>query len=425
MLLLKRSEDKFSKQKDDYMFCFAIEKRAEFTKDKDNEFIEKKCELKIPIEFNRRYYNNSTKELLDDIEEEFEYIKPYKIPSLIENEEFKKWYSYLTLLEKIIDKKDFYFEADILYTDKKAKVNISNIKDKELLEKIKKARGQSFLYYKSDEVDTTKLIHEWDEKGYNNNSFGKFKENKNSNLLFELDKEFIKKFKEKSSKNNHEIILCSYDTNDFIVKSRQYIESSIKKINQSIAYDKKKNIIVKNSIKKLDVSNDEELKLLDIWDKLSNKNHNEDAQDVDKKEVNKVLEILNDLLPEIQNDKKFNPPLKLILRVSYFRDQFQLKTLKRGLNQIERHPLKPYLFGDKKIAKIDDEDVVNFEIEYLSKVLNDKQKEAIKKALITQDLFMIQGPPGTGKNGGYIRIGLSRSNTRKESAYCFSGKYGC
>ena len=29
--------------------------------------------------------------------------------------------------------------------------------------------------------------------------------------------------------------------------------------------------------------------------------------------------------------------------------------------------------------------------------LNDKQKEAIKKALISQELFMIQGPPGTGK----------------------------
>lgn len=405
MLLLKRSKDKYTNRNDNYMFCFDIQKRPEFIYDESNEFISKSCEVKIPVEFNRRYYNNSTVELLENIEQQFHYIEPYKMPSLGENEEFKKWYAYLTLLEKLIDAKDFYFEACISYTEKKAKVDISHIQDKDLLDKIKKARKQSFLYYESNEVDTKKPLHEWDEKEWDkkdsrNKNFGELKESKNNVLSFDLDDDFIKKFKSKKQKGSeNEIISSSYDTNDFIVKSRQYIESSIKGINQNIVYkSKQKNEInATNSIKNLKISQDEENKLVDVWKKLSAKNHNSDAKDIDKKYVNEALSILKDMLPTKQNSKSFNPPAKLILRVSYFRDQFQLKTLKKGLDDIQRHPLKAYLFGDKKIRKIDEEEVNNFEIEYLSKVLNEKQKEAIKKSLISENIFMIQGPPGTGK----------------------------
>ena len=393
MLLMERSRD-YQNRKDNYMFCFDIQERPEFIKDENNDFIVKECELKIPIEFNRKYYNNSTQELLNDIEKQFNYIKAYKIPSLNENEEFKKWYAYLTLLEKLIDAKDFYFEADILYTDKKAKVDISDIQDKEILEKIKKARNQSFLYYEKEKIDIKKPLHEWDEKnGRRENDFGELKQNNKNILFFDLDNGFFKKFTKKNDEN--EIISNSFDTNDFIVKARQYIEKSIKKINKNIVYkDKQKNKInVVNSINNLDLSENKKVKLRNIWSLLSDKNHNEDAQDIDKKETNKIL----NLLASDTNTNSFNPPKKLILRVSYFRDQFQLKTLKRGLEQIQKHPLKAYLFGDKKIAQIDEEELKNFEVEYLSKVLNDRQKEAIKKALISKEIFMIQGPPGTGK----------------------------
>jgi len=398
MLLMERSLDRQTNRKDNYMFCFDIQKRAEILKDDNNEFIEKKCELKIPIEFNRRYYNNSTPELLDDIEKQFDYIEPYKIPSLGENEEFKKWYVYLTLLEKLIDVKDFYFEAGISYSSKKAKVDISQVEDKELLEKIKKSRGASFLYYITDEVDIAKPLHEWDEKDNRNRNFGCLEENKSNKLTFKLDDEFIKKFKSSNSNESGEIISSSFDINEFIVKSRQYIENSLKKIDMKIVYkDKsKKKIIVANSIENIKVSENEKKLLLDIWNKLSAKTHDTDAEDIDKKYINEALCILENLIPN-KNTKSFHPPKKIILRVSYFRDQFQLKTLKRGLKDIQKHSLMPYLFGDKKIAKIEDEEVENFEIKYLSKVLNTKQKEAIKKALITQDIFMIQGPPGTGK----------------------------
>jgi len=401
MLLVERSKDRKDNANDNYMFCFDIQKRPEIIKDDTNDFIERKCELKIPLEFRRDYYNNSNEELLDDIEEEFESIQPYKTPSLNENEEYQKWYAYLTLLEKLIDKKDFYFEANIVYTDKKAKVDISDIEDKEIREKIKKARNQLFLYYKLGEVDTAKPLHEWDEKDKRDRNFGVLKENKSNELSFDLDVDFKKKFKLKDERNTEdkEIISSSYDTNDFIVKSRQYIEESIKKINTNIIYkDKQKTKLnVAHSIKKLNISKDEESKLLDIWNKLSDKNHNVNADDIDKEYINKTLKVLEKLLSKDSKSTKFNLPSKLILRVSYFRDQFQLRTLKNGLERIQKHPLRPYLFGDKQLSIIDQDEYDNFQIEYNSKVLNEKQKEAIKKALLSQELFMIQGPPGTGK----------------------------
>jgi len=378
-----------------YFIAIDIQKRDDIIVNANNQFLEIVSELKIPMNFNNIYAKNADKywELAKKINNSVSLFKPYQTPSLEENQEFKKWYAYLTLLEKLIDAKDFYFEADIVYTEKKATVDISKMEDKELLAKIKKAKNQPFLYYELDRVDKTKPLHEWDEKEKRReNDFGELKQNNNGTLSFDLDSNFIKKFK---SIKNEDIISKSYDINDFIVKSRQYIENTIKDTNQNIVYKNKQNtqINVANSIQNLELENDEKEKLIDVWNKLSAKNHDKDAEDINKNEVNEVLK----LLPNQQDKPTFNPPQKLILRVSYFRDQFQLRTLKRGLEQIERHPLKAYLFGDKKIEKIDDDRVEELKLEYLSKVLNEKQKEAIKRSLLSQDIFMIQGPPGTGK----------------------------
>jgi len=369
-----------------YFIAIDIQKRNDIIINKNNPFLNIETELKIPIIFNKNYEINADRywELAKKINNNVSKFNFYTIPSLNENEEFKKWYAYLTLLEKLIDAKDFYFEADILYTDKKAKVDISDIQDKNLLEKIKKARNQPFLYYNLD-IDKSKPLHKWDEKEKRrDNDFGELKQNKNNQLSFDLDDEFIKKFKKRSDKD--EIISLSFDDEKFALDARKYIEEKVGTTKQ-----------VKNYIQKLELSEDDKEQLINLHSRLSNDfaHYNEDEKslsDEEKAEINQVLMLLGE--KKLNN---FNPPKKLILRVSYFRDQFQLKILKRGLEQIQRHPLKAYLFGDKKIDKIDDEEVKNFEIEYLSKVLNEKQKEAIKKALITKEIFMIQGPPGTGK----------------------------
>ena len=43
------------------MFCFDIQKKPEIIIDENNDFLDIECEVKIPTEFNREYYNNSTK----------------------------------------------------------------------------------------------------------------------------------------------------------------------------------------------------------------------------------------------------------------------------------------------------------------------------------------------------------------------------
>ncbi len=385
ILFVERSVDNLRNKIDNYMFCFDIQKKPEIIIDENNDFLDIECEVKIPIEFNREYYNNSTKILLDGIEEKFEELKPYKTQSLEENEEYKKWFVYLSLLEKLIDAKDFYIETEISYSKNKATISVN---DNNIFEKLKKARGEDFIFYYPENVDKNKKLHEWDEDRRNSkdNFFGKLDRQFNANkkeFTFILSEEFKKEF----TNNEHsEIISSALDDLNFAMKARQFIEEKVNSTTQ-----------IKKHILKLNIKDEEKNILVKLFSKISKEyahySENEyTLSNEEKDNINNVLSLLGNT-----SSKKFNPREKLILRVSYFRDQFQLKTLKQGLERIQNHPLKPYLFGDKKLPIINQNQVDNFEIKYLSKVLNDKQKEAIKKALISQELFMIQGPPGTGK----------------------------
>jgi superfamily I DNA and/or RNA helicase len=385
ILFVERSVDNLRNKIDNYMFCFDIQKKPEIIIDENNDFLDIECEVKIPIEFNREYYNNSTKILLDGIEEKFEELKPYKTQSLEENEEYKKWFVYLSLLEKLIDAKDFYIETEISYSKNKATISVN---DNNIFEKLKKARGEDFIFYYPENVDKNKKLHEWDEDRRNSkdNFFGKLDRQFNANkkeFTFILSEEFKKEF---TNNEHNEIISSALDDLNFAMKARQFIEEKVNSTTQ-----------IKKHILKLNIKDEEKNILVKLFSKISKEyahySENEyTLSNEEKDNINNVLSLLGNT-----SSKKFNPREKLILRVSYFRDQFQLKTLKQGLERIQNHPLKPYLFGDKKLPIINQNQVDNFEIKYLSKVLNDKQKEAIKKALISQELFMIQGPPGTGK----------------------------
>jgi len=391
ILLLKRSTDRRYNRPDNYFVAIDLQKR-EITISEDNDFIEAHIEVRIPINFDKyhREYSNHYRDLIDEICEKVVTLDYYQDPPLNENQEFQKWYAYLELLEKLIDEKDFYFEADhISYKKKQASIDIKNF-PKELKEKIKKSRRETFLYYKDGEVDTNEPLHKWDEKDNRNRVFGNLKEVSGDEIKFELDEEFIKEF---TNKEHQDIISMQYDDNEFALEARRYIEHSLKKINQNIVYRKDDEINVAGSIKNLKISQNDKEKLLDIWKKLSDHIHG-NSKELNKGEIDDGLKVLKPLLP---NEKRFNPSSKLILRVSYFREQFQLKTLKRGLDAIKRHRLKEYLFGNRKIKPISDNELNDLEIEFLSKKLNEKQKEAIKKALLSEDIFMIQGPPGTGK----------------------------
>lgn len=100
-------------------------------------------------------------------------------------------------------------------------------------------------------------------------------------------------------------------------------------------------------------------------------------------------------------------------------DLEKIYRLKNSLNNIvsgtnlENPNLKEFIFDAEKAKKIDD---IEFhvhsqsdtfkELEYhlLNKKVNESQKQAIIKTLLSEDLALIQGPPGTGKSTAIAEI---------------------
>ena len=73
----------------------------------------------------------------------------------------------------------------------------------------------------------------------------------------------------------------------------------------------------------------------------------------------------------------------------------QRKTLESFYHGYVKNPfLASYLFVPETLGKAESE---LGEIEWFGNRLNDSQKEAVKKALASNSLFLLQGPPGTGK----------------------------
>jgi superfamily I DNA and/or RNA helicase len=339
MFLIRRSVDNHRGSLDNYFLAFDIQKREEIDLSADGDFIKIDAELYIPSNFNRRFSRNrGSEDVFTEIERAFKYLKPYEQPRLDENQNFQKWYSYLTLMEKLVDAKDFFFEAEVSYSKSEASVEIE---DSEIFQKLKKAKGEYFNFYEIGSVDTSKPVHEWDEHSTKNREFGVLNRKFNSQkITFKLDDKFIKKFRQ-------------------------------------------------------DAIQGEERKKLE--DELESVNENR------KKEIQKEL------------DKKItNFPQKLILRVNYFREQFQLRTLKYGMDKIQRHHLKEYLFGDSEIEALSESDWADLPLEFLSKQLNEKQQEAVRKAIASRKLFMIQGPPGTGKTEVISEIAYQEAITGKK-----------
>lgn len=73
----------------------------------------------------------------------------------------------------------------------------------------------------------------------------------------------------------------------------------------------------------------------------------------------------------------------------------QRKTLESFYHGYVKNPfLASYLFVPETLGKAESE---SGEIEWFGNRLNDSQKEAVRKTLASNSLFLLQGPPGTGK----------------------------
>ena len=231
----------------------------------------------------------------------------------------QKYKEFLKIKDKI-DNKFFEIEAPISYIEDTANIDISQ-EDEDIIKKIKSNIGNIFLY-------KIKIYH----------NFGVLIECHNNILTFKLSNLFLKQFRRK--KENLEIISSKEDNNNFNVKARQYIEKSIRIINQNVIYkDKgKSELNVKKSIQNISIKEENKTKLIDIWNRLSKKIHDENAEDIDKNKVNKILEI-------IENLKSFNSPKKIKLTIL---EDSEIKILKLGL-KCERELLLDDISSEKRI----------------------------------------------------------------------------
>ena len=87
-------------------------------------------------------------------------------------------------------------------------------------------------------------------------------------------------------------------------------------------------------------------------------------------------------------------PTSLYLHYDLIGDRFQIQTMRNGLQEIKGRRIWKALTGER-VAKLPREK--GEDINLFNKKLNKRQKEAVRKALRTEELLLIWGPPGTGK----------------------------
>ncbi|KAI8802126.1 DNA helicase [Cladochytrium replicatum] len=122
--------------------------------------------------------------------------------------------------------------------------------------------------------------------------------------------------------------------------------------------------------------------------------------------TDKIVVVFKDDLPDVlQNDASRVSMFKLANSITYTRMRYALKDVNRAIGETSSgepsDSLLRVLFGlqtpsfDMDLSK---------NVEFFDKGLNDAQKEAVKLALASKELFLVHGPPGTGKTYTCVEI---------------------
>jgi len=103
----------------------------------------------------------------------------------------------------------------------------------------------------------------------------------------------------------------------------------------------------------------------------------------------------------------------LILRSSFFGDTIQINRQEDTLKKMATHTFGQVIFNNTKLKNIPKKSF-HKKIQFYTERLNLTQKEAIQKAIQSDELFLIQGPPGTGKTSVITEIVLQEVKQNKK-----------
>ena len=226
------------------------------------------------------------------------------------------------------------------------------------------------------------------------------------NNLRKKIKKSNKKQKDKNIENKEEIEKIAQNEKEEISKidiSNFYIERN-EKLKEEYIKDKKieRDKKVKNFCIAKEKEIRQELEPSIAQEKQSRKDELEEEK---KKEVEVTKEELSQRYFYIYfkiDDKKINDEELKNLNFLIYDNRAEKKKIERQEKALYslydgyvKNPfLASYFFEAEKLPENENEIQ---EIEYFSERLNDRQKEAVKRAVRSKGLFLLQGPPGTGK----------------------------
>lgn len=226
------------------------------------------------------------------------------------------------------------------------------------------------------------------------------------NNLRKKIKKSNKKQKDKNIENKEEIEKIAQNEKEEISKidiSNFYIERN-EKLKEEYIKDKKieRDKKVKNFCIAKEKEIRQELEPSIAQEKQSRKDELEEEK---KKEVEVTKEELSQRYFYIYfkiDDKKINDEELKQLNFLIYDNRAEKKKIERQEKALYslydgyvKNPfLASYFFEAEKLPENENEIQ---EIEYFSERLNDRQKEAVKRAVRSKGLFLLQGPPGTGK----------------------------
>ena len=323
------------------------------------------------------------------------------------------------------------FEVEDSYPDCSKIINKFNEKIKQeaasIDERYKKIITNRVLRYKEEKNKDLEKLEKKEKEHYFNQLDDSLKgdilENKDQDIQKKIQKQ-IEEIRDKYNNLRKKIKKLNKKQKDKIIENKEEIEKiaqnekeEISKIDISNFYIEKNEKIKEEYIKDKKIERDKKLKNFciakekEIRQELEpsiaqeKQSRKEELEEEKKKEVEVTKEELSQRYFYIYfkiDDKKINDEELKKLNFLIYDNRAEKKKIERQEKALYslydgyvKNPfLASYFFEAEKLPENENEIQ---EIEYFSERLNDRQKEAVKRAVRSKGLFLLQGPPGTGK----------------------------